>query len=84
MGKIEKVLEKKPIPKSKQLPKEKAVIAEPPPVVEVISESLKGDISTILVSSAAGCIGSYLTRCLLKEGYEVTAVDKKVDNISVR
>ncbi len=87
-----KELKKKAIPK-KQIP-ESAVKqkAAPPKKVEkkeavvpapiIVSESLKNEVSTVLVTGASGCIGSFLVKHLLKDGYSVIAADKKVEEIS--
>jgi len=46
--------------------------------VSSFSRALKGDISTVLVTGATGSVGVFLVRQLLREGYEVVAVDRKI------
>ncbi len=75
----EQILE--PQVKQKVAPQKKA---PPIPVPVIESQSLKKEVSTLLVTGASGCIGGYLIKHLLKDGYSVIAVDSAVDELPSR
>ena len=65
-------------PKTRRTPQARKPAA---PKKVPFSKALKDEISTVLVTGARGCVGGFLIRQLLRDGYSVIAVDSKGPDI---